>query len=714
MARTIESPGVEIREVDLSLRTQTPVGTKVLLHGFASQGPTNELIQVSSSDELEQIFFGGTGPTNAAERYFYHSAKEILNSPATLLVTRLPYGSGDGTGFNGEYTALAFPVSGNSTLFSTSTGLVLQAPTVVPLTESQYNDIKSGAFTWSTAGWTGGAMNAVSSFDTLGNAGFIVINDAKTTIDELYEGYYLAVADNTTVLLSGYDSVSSVNTLNSSNTLRSLSNSLLGFSLTGTDTTNPGNISQTIENSTNFDFTNSYYNDSLIMYLFRLRTSVYATDPTKLYYVPVEQYVGSLESGDQRASSVNGQTESFFLQNKINTMSNYIQMFVNPNIANYNNVSKVQNGSSTLNPIGGYTPCGATNSTLKYIGNTPSKISNALLLAENTLSLDVDIVLDGGLSTIHTYTSVSGGNIVFDDTANVATYLSDLANVNTGDSSIFAQDHRVIFNLYNNFCQNTRKDCIHYSDPIRGIFVQGESFKTLDRKDRNYTSNVYVPIRNLYASANSNYSATYANWVSVLDNNTSKFIWVPFSGWQAAITARMDAALQPWYAPMGLNNGLIRNITDIAVRTTQKQQDMLYRIGVNPIVFFQGDGFVVWGQKTLQAKPSAFDRINVRRLFLVMERATMRVLRYFVAEPNTVFTRTRVSNVLKPLFDLAKNNEGMYDYLIVCDERNNTAQVIDNNEMKVDLYIKPVRTAEFILATFHATRTDQDFNELVG
>ena len=713
MARTIESPGVEIREVDLSLRTQTPVGTKVLLQGFAAQGPTNELIQVSTSDELNQIFFGNANPTNAAERYFYHSAKEVLNSPATLLVTRLPYGSADGTGFNGEYTALAYAATGNSTDFTTSSALQLMVPTVVKLTETQYDAIKAGQFTWSTAGWAGTAMNTVSDYSNLGNAAFFIVNDAKTTINETYEGYYMAVADNSTVMLSGYDSVSAVNTLNSGNTVRVLSNSLLGFYLTGTNTTNPGNISEIVENSNNFDFTNTYYNDSLIMYLFRLSTSVYANDPNKLYYTPVEKFVGSLEANDQRASSTTGQMETFYLGSKVNDTSNYVQMFVNPNIANYGIVESLRNTSNTLNPVGSYTPCKSPSSTLKDIGSIPSKVERALLLAENLQSLDVDIVLDGGLSTIWAYVqSAGGGN--FDDTMNVATDMSGLANPTGGDASDFALDHRTVFNLFNQFCGSTRKDCLHISDPIRGIFVNGENSKILDSKSKNFTSNVYTPLKNLYASANSNYAATYANWISIFDNNSNKYVWLPFSGWQAAIIARMDAALQPWYAPMGLNNGLVRNVTDIAVRTTQKQQDMLYRIGINPVVFFQGDGFVVWGQKTLQSKPSAFDRINVRRLFFTMERATLKVLRYFVAEPNTVFTRTRVVNVLKPLFDLAKNNEGMYDYLIVCDERNNTPQVIDNNEMNVDIYIKPVRTAEFILATFYATRTDADFNELVG
>jgi len=832
MARTIESPGVEIREVDLSLRTQTPVGTKVLMHGFASQGPTNELIQVSTKDELDQIFFGGVGPTNAAERYFYHSAREVLNSPATLMVTRLPYGSGDGTGFNGEYTALAYgantdtiytitnetssasflvaplcatsevfnsyslahsginagtvsltlnryvstasvpsytllnsvavvdngnnlltdtisnpTVSGsinyttgsltlssyvsnganamnlssvlvanyrytnaNTNMFSSDNSVRLSAPVVVTLTESQYNDIKAGQITWNV----NASGSAITGFETLGNAAFFVVNDAKTTINETYEGYYLALADNSTVLAAGYDTVSQVKTLSSNNTLRNLSQTTLGFSLTGTDTINPGNISEIVETSNNFDFTDAYFNDSLVMYLFRLRTSVYATDPTKLYYAPVEKFVGSLESGDQRASPINGQMQSWYLADKVNNASNYIQMFVNPNLANAGLVEQLTNGSKTLNPIGSYTPCKASNSSLKYIGNVPSKVERALALAENIQLMDIDITTDAGLTTVWTYVADDDGETTFDDTKNVATSLSDLANVDLGSTSNFAQYHLTILNLYKNFSENTRKDCVHLSDPIRGIFITGESFKTLDRKDRNFTSNVYTPLKNIYAGVNSNYCATYANWVSLYDNNTNKFIWLPFSGYQAAIMARMDAALQPWYAPMGLNNGRVQNITDIAVRTNQKQQDMLYRIGVNPVVYFQGDGFVVWGQKTLQAKPSAFDRINVRRLFLTMERATLKVLRYFVAEPNTTFTRTRVVNVLKPLFDLAKNNEGMYDYLIVCDERNNTPIVIDNNEMKVDIYIKPVRTAEFILATFYATRTDQDFNELVG
>ena len=144
-----------------------------------------------------------------------------------------------------------------------------------------------------------------------------------------------------------------------------------------------------------------------------------------------------------------------------------------------------------------------------------------------------------------------------------------------------------------------------------------------------------------------------------------------------------------------------------------KQRDRLYEIATNPVVFFSGDGFAVFGQKTLQNKPTAFDRINVRRLFLTLERATQRTLKYFVFEPNTEFTRTRLKSVITPIFEFAKNTDGLYDFEIVCDSRNNSGDTIDNNELIVDIYLKAVRSAEFILVNFIATRTNQNFQELI-
>ena len=178
--------------------------------------------------------------------------------------------------------------------------------------------------------------------------------------------------------------------------------------------------------------------------------------------------------------------------------------------------------------------------------------------------------------------------------------------------------------------------------------------------------------------------------------------------------ANTDSNYQPWVAPAGFRRGVINGITDVALYPKQKQRDQLYKIALNPIAYFPNEGYVVYGQKTMSKIPSAFDRINVRRLFLVLENQTNLVAKNFVFEPNTLFTRTQVKNVLTPIFDNAKNTAGLYDYLLICDERNNTPSVIDDNSLVIDIYIKPVRTAEFILVNFYATRTNQNFSEIVA
>ena len=265
------------------------------------------------------------------------------------------------------------------------------------------------------------------------------------------------------------------------------------------------------------------------------------------------------------------------------------------------------------------------------------------------------------------------------------------------------------------FAQNTRKDFIYVSDPIRQIFVQGENTKVINIPGNTFPINILQPLKNCYSLINTNYAAAYAAWAQVFDNNVSGQTWIPMSGLAAAKYAQTDANFAPWYAPAGFTRGLLDTVNDVAIYPNQKQRDSIYdQTNTNPVAFFPSEGFVLYGQKTLQTKPSAFDRINVRRLFLYLEKRVKETVKYFVFEPNTLFTRTNVLNVLNPIMEDAKNNEGLYDYLIVCDERNNTPEIIDANELVVDIYLKPVRAAEFILVNFYATRTGQDFSEIVG
>jgi len=259
-----------------------------------------------------------------------------------------------------------------------------------------------------------------------------------------------------------------------------------------------------------------------------------------------------------------------------------------------------------------------------------------------------------------------------------------------------------------------RKDHLFIADPITNIFVQGSNVKTLDSNENTFSNDIYWPLKNQFSGIDTSYACAFANCVKVSDAASNQQVWVPFSGFAAAAMANTDSNYQPWYAPAGFSRGVLTGVTDIALYPKQKQRDQLYKINLNPIAFFPSEGFVIFGQKTLQKKPSAFDRINVRRLFLNLETATRDTVKYFIFEPNTLFTRTQIINSLTPLFDNAKNTQGIYDYLLICDERNNTPAVIDDNSIVIDVYIKPVRAAEYILCNFYATRTGTNFQEIVS
>ena len=284
-----------------------------------------------------------------------------------------------------------------------------------------------------------------------------------------------------------------------------------------------------------------------------------------------------------------------------------------------------------------------------------------------------------------------------------------------GDNFVGIRDeYRNIYNIFEQFARQTRKDHIFIADILRNIVVQGDNAKALDDKNKNFSKHVYWPLRHQFGIANSNYACVFANWAKVYDVTSDKNIWIPFSGVAASNFARTDANFAPWFAPAGFTRGVVTGVTDIAISPTQRQRDQLYRVALNPVTQFPNEGVVIFGQKTLQKKPTAFDRINVRRLFLDLEKRTKRVMKFFIFEPNTFLTRTKIVNTLSPIFENAKQTEGLYDYLIVCDERNNTTDRINNNELVVDIYLKPVRAAEFILVNFYAVNNDVNFEEIVG
>jgi hypothetical protein len=199
------------------------------------------------------------------------------------------------------------------------------------------------------------------------------------------------------------------------------------------------------------------------------------------------------------------------------------------------------------------------------------------------------------------------------------------------------------------------------------------------------------------------------------DRYNDTYVWVPLNGDIGGLLARTDDLTDPWWSPAGYNRGILKNVVKLAynpVRTSER--DQLYKMGVNPVFIQVGIGPMLFGDKTALMKPSAFDRINVRRLFIVLEKAIAKASRYFLFEFNDAFTRAQFINSVEPYLRDIQGRRGIYDFHVVCDETNNTAEIIDRNEFIGDIYIKPARSINFIQLNFIAVRTGVEFSEIVG
>jgi len=791
--RTITSPGVEIRESDLSLTTPANVGTNIYITGFAQQGPIDEVLKITSKQELNQIF--GT-PTTSAERYFYYTINELLNSPGNVYASRLPYGVGTGDGFGAKYSALAYPVTAATVAGTFPTDLsiggslsgtyFLGAPTHIELSKTEYlSAIDGTGFDWSSTGSTAhtltGDLGGKGSIGNLGKAGLIVLNKSQTTINNGFEGYYIGAIDNSSINpASNFEGIRGVRSLNVALATNApltqttvVPDSTLTFPTTANYKTGRGNsISEVMENLTDYDIDNRTFDDYLNIGVFKLRKSLWATAATKLDYVLADGIVGSVNSRRMQNNPKGGVDQNIFLE-RVDENSRNVTLLVNDYVsgrlngqtglndagevskkirmystdlealtAGYTSAEYIPAAGTTagaltslavigsaggtgfrkndsLYPLGTYTNAVVTD---KHIGNIPNKIDRALEGIKNDEIYDVDVVVEGGLGTIWSIASAANTAYYdeFDSSSAITAAVNGLrtSNAIAGTALALRNDYSTIFNKFEQFVKppylgGSRGDCIFIADPIRQIFITGANTKVLDNKDNNFQTSIYWPIKHQFANENTSYAAVYGNWAQVYDGYSGQQIWVPFSGFAGAAMARTDATDFPWFAPAGFSRGLLPFSNDIAVNPNQKQRDELYKANINPVAAFPGQGQVIFGQKTLNKKPSAFDRINVRRLFLALERPVKKASRFFVFEQNSEFTRTRVVNTLTPVFERAKNNEGLYDYLIVCDERNNTPTVIDANELVVDIYLKPTRTAEYILVNFYATRTDANFEELI-
>ena len=330
-------------------------------------------------------------------------------------------------------------------------------------------------------------------------------------------------------------------------------------------------------------------------------------------------------------------------------------------------------------------------------GDTVTSGTSYLLTGANRVATDISFSNGANSGTLKIGAHLSG-NDLFEDRDQVEVDFLIAPNFAT------ATDQRTVVNDLVATAQQLRKDCMVVSSPNRDAILS--------------TSNDATRVTNTVATVSgftkSSYLVVDNNFVKVYDKYNDKYVDIAAASTVAGIMAATDYNRAPWFSPAGTRRGQLLGITSIAYSPTKGQRDTLYKAGVNPIANIPGQGVLLFGDKTFLGRVSAFDRINVRRLFLVLERAIGRAAEQVMFEFNDEFTRAEFVNIIEPVLREVKGRRGISDFRVVCDETNNTGAVIDRNEFIANVFIKPARSINYVSLNFVAVRTGVDFEEVVG
>ena len=327
-----------------------------------------------------------------------------------------------------------------------------------------------------------------------------------------------------------------------------------------------------------------------------------------------------------------------------------------------------------------------------YVSDVVNSQSSFIWMGEVAIDADSDGVqfFDGSASTL-----LLGGTDDFSGTQDYSLF-SDVDTVTV--DFLIASESASLVDLTS--IAVGRKDCVVVASPSKDSVFATDPVLALSTWVSDKTKSTYVVVDN--------------NYLKVYDKYNDKYVFIPAASSTAGVMAASDASTAPWFSPAGDRRGVYLGVTDIAYNPTKSQRDELYKAGVNPIANIPGSGVVLYGDKTFVSRPSAFDRINVRRLFLVLERSISVAGKNVMFEFNDEFTRAEFVNIVEPLLREVKGRRGITDFRVVCDETNNTAAVIDRNEFVASIFIKPARSINYVQLNFVAVRTGVEFEEIVG
>ena len=386
------------------------------------------------------------------------------------------------------------------------------------------------------------------------------------------------------------------------------------------------------------------------------------------------------------------QGEDVFYKNYLNKNSRYIWWFNHPSMAGFGTSTAVQDvaGAASLftNSIAGTGTVRAWGATADAGGaQTADEFANG--------STPLTLSLQGGSDG----TAPSDAELIRADD-----YLKSAEDVDVSLIMLGSHGSTVIRHVIGNIAE-TRKDCVAFFSPERADVVNVTSSSVA-------TDNV-VDARNT-VNQNTSYAVMDSGWKRGFDKHNDKFRYMPLNGDIAGLCARTDTDRDPFFSPAGFTRGQIKGVVNLPYNPKKAERDKLYQSQVNPIVSFPGEGTLMFGDKTQLTKPSAFDRINVRRLFILLEKAIANAARFQLFEFNDEFTRAQFVSMVEPFLRDIQGRGGISDFLVVCDASNNTPQVVDSNRFQGDIFIKPSRAINFIQLNFVAVRSGVEFSEVVG
>ena len=666
MASTLLSPGVEIQERDLTIGSIETVEVNVgAIAGAFAKGPVLKPVRISSEAQLIEQF----GEPSEGNATTWWTAASFLQYGGVLDVVRVAT--------SGQLTASDDNVTSPYTL---------SIPTI-EVYESTYAGATANTFKWAARN-PGSESNAIK----------VAIIDKGADVTLTLNGALSVSAVGTQVVTAAASPGAS-----KSGYIYDWDSSTNKVSLITSDTWDTTDIVENGVSDLNVSATSDWY-DSQIAYGGVGWNSVAPRPGTSPYVADRggandEMHVVVFDSTGSITGTPNTLLEKFTY------------------------VSKANDGKTSSGAVNYYPTVIQNKSQYIYWGSHENDAYDVSANQEITSSPNFAGTGNGGSTSATTfdlfssdsnnrsYTFVKGAETLSATSGEIITGLNEFVDTETldidyllmgpGDASSKTNTQAIAAKVLS-VCSG-RKDAVGFISPYYGDVVGVTSSAT-------QTQNVVDFYSSMQATS---FGVFDSGWKYIYDRFADKYRYVPLNGDVAGLCASVTANGTPWFSPAGLNRGAIRGAVKLAFSPTKSERDTLYQKRINPVTSLPGQGIVLFGDKTALASPSAFDRINVRRLFNVIEKTIGNAAKGVLFELNDEFTRSNFKNVVEPFLRGIQAERGITDFLVVCDSSNNTGAIIDANEFKADFYIKPARSINFITLTFIATRTGVSFEEVI-